>query len=248
MVRKIAGYTMVAVPPAEAGAFPSYIYVTKHAAKSDDVGETELAADRTAYVVNLPRQSTVESLSTLLSRVGSIQHVALGNVSAGIATNAHVVFKDKSSLTKLLKLATLPAGDDENEDDEEANDVVEIAKAKYRAARPGLQALKEEADEFMAAFDAEEEAERKEREELKNRIDDDGFQTVVNTKRKRQEAELLPFRKKQKNKELQDFYRFQLREKKRGQLKSLRERFDEDRQMVEKLKKAHKFKPQTGMD
>ncbi|KDO20915.1 hypothetical protein SPRG_14146 [Saprolegnia parasitica CBS 223.65] len=245
MGRKIAGYNMVALPTADEGAFASYIYVTKHTAKSDGAGETELAADRTAYVVNLPRHTSVESLTALLARVGPIQHVALGTESPGVATNAHVVFKDKASLTKLLKLSALPATEDDAAS--EPMDVVEAAKAAYQAARPGLQALKNDADEFMMNFDAEEEAERKEREEMKNRIDDDGFQMVVNTKRKRQEAaELLPFRKKQKSKELTDFYRFQLREKKRGQ--TLRERFDEDRQMVDKLKKANKFKPQTGMD
>jgi ribosomal RNA-processing protein 7 len=74
--------------------------------------------------------------------------------------------------------------------------------------------------------------------------------------------------KKQKSKELGNFYRFQMREKKRGrtftlllhllvrrrcahwwimvyvELKSLRERFEEDRQIVDKLKKANKFKPE----
>lgn len=77
-------------------------------------------------------------------------------------------------------------------------------------------------------------------------MDDDGFQTVVNTKKRSAAAaeDLARPSKKQKAKEVPQFYRFQMREKKRDQLKSLRERFEEDRAMVEKLKKANKFKPE----
>lgn len=56
------------------------------------------------------------------------------------------------------------------------------------------------------------------REELKNQVDDDGFVTVVNTKRRSMVAaeEVLGRpAKKQKAKEVENFYRFQMREKKR---------------------------------
>lgn len=53
------------------------------------------------------------------------------------------------------------------------------------------------------------------RKTMQHQIDEDGFQTVVNPKRKiPMDLDRLP--KKQKSKELQDFYRFQLREKKRN--------------------------------
>ncbi|CAK4079016.1 unnamed protein product [Aphanomyces euteiches] len=242
MGRKVSGYTMVPFP----GAFSSYLYMKKHITKSEGGAETELATDRTAYVVNLPLHATQESVKALFDQVGPVQLVVMGKSSEGsVASSAHVVFKSKATLTKLLKLKELP----EMPGSDDVEDVLEAAIKKYRAERPGLQVLKAEADEFMAKFDAEEEAERKQREELKYHVDADGFQTVVNTKRKRKELEeMLPFRKKQKSKELQDFYRFQLREKKRGQLKTLRERFDEDRQMVEKMKKANKFRPEAGTD
>lgn len=42
---------------------------------------------------------------------------------------------------------------------------------------------------------------------------------------------------------LQDFYRFQLREKKRQQLADLRAQFEADKQKVAKLKQARRFKP-----
>ncbi|PWN40682.1 hypothetical protein IE81DRAFT_316316 [Ceraceosorus guamensis] len=48
---------------------------------------------------------------------------------------------------------------------------------------------------------------------------------------------------KKKSKELEDFYRFQIREKKREQLASLREQFEKDKQKVEKLKNSRRFNP-----
>lgn len=58
----------------------------------------------------------------------------------------------------------------------------------------------------------------RQREELKNQVDDDGFVTVVNIKRRAvAAAEEIVGRpaKKQKAKEQENFYRFQMREKKR---------------------------------
>jgi ribosomal RNA-processing protein 7 len=69
----------------------------------------------------------------------------------------------------------------------------------------------------MVDFDNEEKEEIRRKEELKHQVDDDGFVTVVNTKKKKMIGvdELSRPAKKQKSKELQNFYRFQMREKKR---------------------------------
>lgn len=56
------------------------------------------------------------------------------------------------------------------------------------------------------------------REELQAQVDDDGFKTVVNNTKKRSLAaaeDLARPAKKQKAKEMTDFYRFQMRERKR---------------------------------
>lgn len=87
---------------------------------------------------------------------------------------------------------------------------------QYRANKPGLEAVKNIADEFMANFEAAEEEEIERLEELKNQVDDDGFVTVVSSKRKKPlPEEFIQPVKKQKSKELENFYRFQMREKKR---------------------------------
>ncbi|CAH0519010.1 unnamed protein product [Peronospora belbahrii] len=111
---------------------------------------------------------------------------------------------------------------------------------RYRCNRPGLSVVKEMADRYMASFDDMEEQDMRRREELKKQVDEDGFQTQVNTKKRGVvgvEDALIRPAKKQKSKEIDNFYRFQTREKKRGQLKLLRERFEEDRQLIAKMKK-----------
>ena len=50
-------------------------------------------------------------------------------------------------------------------------------------------------------------------------------------------------KKKRGSKELQIFYAHQIREAKREQLGRLREKFEEDKARIEKLKAARKFKP-----
>ncbi|KAJ0398484.1 hypothetical protein P43SY_006642 [Pythium insidiosum] len=243
----VGGYHPVALPLAH-GVFKRYVYVKKHHVKdSGDTSESILAADRTVYMVNLPTDSDDDWLRECLASVGSIQHIVPGaqsdNSDPLLAKTAHVVFKSKQAAEKLLSLSAIDCA------------VPEVATgldaylAKYDATRPGLSAVKEIADRFMAEFDAqEEEQEIRHREELKNQVDDDGFVTVVSSKRKKQLAgdDLLLQQpaKKQKSKELHNFYRFQMREKKRDQLKTLRERFEEDKLLVEKLKKANKFKPE----
>jgi len=50
-------------------------------------------------------------------------------------------------------------------------------------------------------------------------------------------------KKKQKSREFQNFYRFQMREAKRERLATLREKFEQDKLQIQRLKEARKFKP-----
>ncbi|KAF1332931.1 Rrna processing protein rrp7, partial [Globisporangium splendens] len=258
MAQVVGGYHAIALPLAHS-AFKRYIYVKKHNVKENEAlgGESQLAADRTVYVVNLPAHADEDWLRACLEpAVGSIQHVVNaktadsstsssdGNGSAQdplMAKTAHVVFKSKDAVKKVLRVKELDTGDNEA-----PVAGLQAYLNKYKANKPGLAAVKAIADKYMAKFDADEEEDFRKREELKAQVDDDGFKTVVNTKKRTQAAaeDLGRPAKKQKSKEMDNFYRFQMRERKRDQLKSLRERFEEDRQMVEKLKQANKFKPE----
>jgi len=179
MGRKIAGYNMVAIP-CQYGVFSSFIYIRKHISKTNANGEeSELALDRTAYVVNLPRKITSDGLKMLLENVGPIQLIIMGEKSEGqIASSAHVVFKSSSSLLKALKISSIETKNDtivenalegmhnDNTLHSRASTHITLflstnylaAKQRYYDERPGIQVLKAEADEYMANFDAEEEA------------------------------------------------------------------------------------------
>ncbi|POM60187.1 Gastric cancer antigen Zg14 [Phytophthora palmivora] len=249
-----SGYHAIALPLPHS-SFHRFIYAKQHDTKPSANAESILAANRTAYLVNLPANASEAWIRACLEPLGAIQHVVAGSgglfneededeaVAMDNVANrtAHVVFKTEKSLDKMLKVDVLetPAPG--------KSCGLQGYAAKYRRNRPGLSVVKEMADRYMATFDEMEEQDMRRREELKNQVDDDGFQTVVNTKKRgviQAEEVLARPAKKQKSKELDNFYRFQTREKKRDQLKTLRERFEEDRQLVEKMKKANKFKPE----
>ncbi|CAM9974562.1 unnamed protein product [Phaeothamnion confervicola] len=119
------------------------------------------------------------------------------------------------------------------------------ALRRYWADRPSRAELQEEVDSFMEEFDAAE-AERRRIERQKGDVDDDGFVRVTHKKRQKlanaSEGGRAGKRKKGGG-ELQNFYGFQMREAKREQLLQLRQKFEEDKARVARMKEARKFKP-----
>lgn len=78
--------------------------------------------------------------------------------------------------------------------------------------------------------------------------DEDGFIMVLNKKRKRKgdlgdrKAE-VDKRKKKKKYELKNFYTFQIKDAKMEQLERLRNKFEEDKARIARMKAARNFKP-----
>ena len=107
--------------------------------------------------------------------------------------------------------------------------------------------MKEETDRFVAAFETREEQTRLAKERKQNEVDADGF-IMVSRKRQVRSAvmeanENRQKKKRKKNRELKNFYQWQVREAKRDQLKQLRDKFEEDKMRIAKLKAARKFRP-----
>ena len=81
-------------------------------------------------------------------------------------------------------------------------------------------------------------------------MDDDGF-IMAKPRKKRKRQGTTPVhakgvkrsRSSTKNKELKNFYRFQMREEKRSKLAELRKKFEEDKEKIAQMKAARKFKP-----
>lgn len=186
----VGGYHAIALPLPNS-ALRRYIYVKKHATKASDGdssrGESALAADRTVYIANLPRASTDDWLRACLEPVGAVQLIeagpgvgddedesSLSAVDPLMAKTAHVVFKSKSAVSKVLSVDSLEAPELEQSSGLAGESmlldclhVLEVNNrwlavmagylAKYRSNKPGLAAVKAIADKYMGDFDAKEE-------------------------------------------------------------------------------------------
>ena len=102
----------------------------------------------------------------------------------------------------------------------------------YFSHRPDHKLLQEHLDTQVAAYEA---AEAK-RIAQESQPDDEGFITVTAASRKRTAVEDSDMKAKEKNYELTDFYRFQIKKAKIGDPDTLQQRFRRDLQMIASLK------------
>ena len=137
--------------------------------------------------------------------------------------------------------------------------VVRLAE-RYQASLYSRDSLLEECNNVMEQFETAEEEDRLAREAAANQPDDDGFVTVtyssqVGSKRELEESNNGQGRKKGQKRsrskkkgysgasELQDFYRFQTKEKRKKSLQELRRRFEDDLAKVKKMKEEKQYRP-----
>ncbi|KAG0223677.1 ribosomal RNA-processing protein 7-domain-containing protein [Mortierella sp. GBAus27b] len=168
-------------------------------------------------------------------------------------SQAYVVFLEAQELTKALGMkrkhrSWIKTGND-------ATSSLGIPKwvNDYHRVRPKHSDLQLKVDDYMEKFERSEyEAQQAALARL-NVMDDDGFTLVTSAGNKgyntdgvikvqaikAEDAKKI----KPKKKELQDFYRFQMREAKRDKLVELRRKFEEDKARIESLKVNRRFKP-----
>ncbi|ODV93285.1 hypothetical protein PACTADRAFT_51897 [Pachysolen tannophilus NRRL Y-2460] len=115
--------------------------------------------------------------------------------------------------------------------------------------------LSEKVAKDMHNFNLKEQQSLDELNEMKDIVDEDGFTLVVSSHRKTKNGifgklkssaqaekhEIINL--KQKKKEKQDFYRFQLRERKKQEMNDLLAKFKEDQEKVKIMKEKRRFKP-----
>ncbi|KAK2984305.1 hypothetical protein RJ640_026528 [Escallonia rubra] len=126
---------------------------------------------------------------------------------------------------------------------------------EYHQRRPGVKVLQQRIDDFITAHDAQEEQARKEREA---RAAEGGWTVVVHNKGRKKttdtesgivvgsvaQAAVMDKMDKKKSKEVGlDFYRFQKREAKRNEIMTLQSKFEQDKQRIQQLRAARKFRP-----
>ncbi|CAI2176959.1 7771_t:CDS:2 [Funneliformis geosporum] len=246
-----------------------YCYFKSHESRSNNSSINILPPDKTLFISNLPIDSTETHIKHLFQECGVIDRIIFNGVVKDDEflinvinenrnfllpdSSAHVIFqkseglKNALQMTKKKRIWTI-------KDEEIPSLGLSIGWLRdYRLHRPVQIKLQEEVDEYMVKFEEAELERRKTLEEKLNQPDEDGFITVTRVGRrnvntdgtitvtaaKADEIKNL----KPKNKELTDFYRFQMREVKRNKLIDLRKKFEEDKEKIAKLKASRRFKP-----
>ena len=247
--------------------FVRYLYVRKHRGTAGKDGD-----DSTLFVANLPAGCTPEVIYIHMNNIsgepltisfarqvlrdtfekfGEIVDVELGGLTtAGAKHVAHVVFRDTDSVKKVERIGSRATLDLVTT---QATGLDKWLEDYHEENNMDPKQLLASADSNMTQHDAAMQALEDARLMAAQEVDEDGFTTVVSTKKKKagkvDVAELDPKhrgkgRTKKKKKDLvKDFYSFQSRETKRDRLMKLREQFEGDKLRIEKMKNDRKFKP-----
>lgn len=122
-----------------------------------------------------------------------------------------------------------------------------LGLARYRKHHelryPDHEVLQASVDAYLSAFDAAESEKARKLARMRSVPDEDGFITVTRGARNnpasegQTKAKEEVLKKRDKKRVGEDFYRFQLREKKKEQAKSLVDGFEEDRRKVEEMRR-----------
>lgn len=226
---------------------PTYhiIYIRKH--QSND---KKSEASSTVFVVNLPLDTTTDHLKHLCQSLGGV------NAKEFRHTYGHrwqIELIDKSACNRFLSKAKAQ--------NFESGEQIEWPSPKMNGTQYYINKnlekyidqddLQARVDEDMEKFSQAEEEKQNELNEMANQIDDDGFTLVVGSKTQDKESIAPPTKeikdnsskKRKKNKEKTDFYRFQLREQKKTEMNNLLKRFQDDKQKVKDLREKRRFKP-----
>jgi ribosomal RNA-processing protein 7 len=113
---------------------------------------------------------------------------------------------------------------------------------------PPTTTLQASIDAYMTAFASQEASRARLLTRQRAEPDEDGFVTVTRGGRmgpaRQEEAQEKADAQKEKQKGKEDFYRFQMREKRKEKANELLKGFEEDRKKVEAMKmKRNKFRP-----
>lgn len=127
-------------------------------------------------------------------------------------------------------------------------------QAHNKLSFPPAEILQQSVDAFFAVFNRKEKEAAEMAKRLRSEPDEDGFVTVTRGGRsapaRRDEAEearrKMLDREQKKKEELTNFYRFQLRERKKAEQAELIKKFDEERSKVQAMRqKRGKFRPES---
>lgn len=157
-----------------------------------------------------------------------------------------VVYTKTSSIAKALKLKSLePLSSDEHP---VTTGLVKYIQ-DYNSSIMDPTQLQKEVNAFITQFDKQEV--NRQVKEKQQKDDEEGWTVVTKRSRnpglsRKESVEIKiaeKLRKKEKKKNIRNFYTFQIRESKMNHVTKLREKFEEDKKRIEAFKKSRKFKP-----
>ncbi|QSS61988.1 meiotic recombination protein DMC1 [Histoplasma capsulatum] len=166
--------------------------------------------------------------------------------------HAIVVFVDRPSMEASLKAAKRAAkthakiiwgqGIDNEKDNRFPALGIQRYKSHNRLRYPARAELLRIVNDYMSIFGRFEEARSREAARGAEVLDEDGFVKVtrgpkINDVAREEELRALMEKHKEKSKGLQDFYRFQMREKKKERQTELLKKFEEDKRKLEEMKR-----------
>eukprot|EP00039_Didymoeca_costata_P004896 m.76929 g.76929 ORF g.76929 m.76929 type:complete len:241 (-) comp12591_c0_seq1:1825-2547(-) len=218
-----------------------YIFYKLHTSRKI---RTDLPTNKTLFVLNPPLDPE-HTLQKVFSEAGAIDNVIPTTVGSQnkLVKAAYVVFKKVASAKKAMnfeegKQSTLP----------------KVRKGKFglekwlsqaRAERPDPEELQKTIDADLNQFDNEKEKEKALRLAKHGQEDEEGWTMVTRGGKHELETGGTSVAKKRpkKERELQNFYRFQMKEARKEQIAVLRRKFDLDKQRVAQMKGERKFRP-----
>ena len=161
-------------------------------------------------------------------------------------THAVVVFVDRASMEAGFKAvkAAAKAGRKIVWGDGIGERIPALGRQRYEIHQQMMYPAKSEllhaVNEYMALFERLEAAREREAMKRAGEPDEDGFVTVTrgpkNPVVREEEMQTLVEKQKEKSKGLEDFYRFQMREKRKERQGDLLKKFEEDKKKVQQMK------------
>ncbi|XP_022305800.2 ribosomal RNA-processing protein 7 homolog A-like [Crassostrea virginica] len=259
----IEGFTVIQTSFQESGKIGHSLYV-----KENERRGANRPKDRTLFVGNIPPYCTEKSIQQVFKTFGDVMKVYLydkphsedppPNSSRYFPDRpkvkgfkvAYIIFKKAAALNKVKshpydKVLSLSF--------DEAPILTGIKKwqAEYQQNVCNPQRLQEEIDNYMTAYDEEQEREKRLALEQEGVPDEDGWVTVTRHGKNKgaprtetmEKKVTSKDKKRQAEKELKNFYAFQMRETKRDKIAELRKKFEEDKQRISLMKASRKFRP-----
>ena len=161
--------------------------------------------------------------------------------------HAVVVFVDRPSMEASLKAARKAAklGTTVTWGQGIDDKIPQLGLRRYEAHHalryPSRRELLSSVDSYMSAYARLEEARSREEAKKRQQPDEEGFITVTKGARggvvRKEDAKELGEKQKQKDKGIENFYRFQMRERRKEQQGELMRKFEEDKRTVEEMRK-----------